>query len=75
MRRFPIVTVDVFTSRALEGNGLAVFTDAHGLSDSEMQAMRPSRIFVRASRDGSRIFDVRVGGHVVEVLRGEVTLP
>jgi hypothetical protein len=39
MRRFPFVTVDVFTSRALEGNGLAVFTDARGLSDSEMQVL------------------------------------
>ncbi|MGH7247767.1 MAG: PhzF family phenazine biosynthesis protein [Pseudomonadota bacterium] len=39
MRRFPFVTVDVFTSRALAGNGLAVFTDATGLSDAEMQAL------------------------------------
>lgn len=37
MRKFPFVTVDVFTSRALEGNQLAVFTDARGLSDAEMQ--------------------------------------
>jgi len=39
MRRYPFVTVDVFTSRALCGNGLAVFTDAAGLSDAEMQAL------------------------------------
>ena len=39
MRRFPIVTVDVFASRALEGNQLAVFTDARSLSDAEMQAV------------------------------------
>ncbi|MGC1343208.1 MAG: PhzF family phenazine biosynthesis protein [Candidatus Binataceae bacterium] len=39
MRRYPFVTVDVFTSRALSGNGLAVFTDAAGLSDAEMQAL------------------------------------
>ncbi len=37
MRKFQFVTVDVFTSRALEGNQLAVFTDARGLSDVEMQ--------------------------------------
>src|SRR5580658_3054244 len=37
MRKFPFVTVDVFTSRALEGNPVAVFTDARGLSDLEMQ--------------------------------------
>jgi trans-2,3-dihydro-3-hydroxyanthranilate isomerase len=39
MRRFPLVTVDVFASRPLEGNQLAVFTDARGLSDTEMQAL------------------------------------
>ena len=36
-RRFPFVWLDVFTSRPLEGNQLAVFTDARGLSDEEMQ--------------------------------------
>jgi trans-2,3-dihydro-3-hydroxyanthranilate isomerase len=38
-RRFQYVQVDVFTSRPLEGNALAVFTDARGLSDAEMQAL------------------------------------
>ncbi len=38
-RRFPFIHVDVFTSTPLEGNQLAVFTDARGLSDSEMQAI------------------------------------
>jgi trans-2,3-dihydro-3-hydroxyanthranilate isomerase len=37
-RRFPYVLMDVFTSRALEGNQLAVFTNAHGLSDDELQS-------------------------------------
>jgi trans-2,3-dihydro-3-hydroxyanthranilate isomerase len=36
-RRFHCVQIDVFTSQRLEGNPLAVFTDARGLSDSEMQ--------------------------------------
>lgn len=39
MHKFPFVTVDVFSSRALEGNPVAVFTDARGLSDAEMQAI------------------------------------
>ncbi len=39
MRRFPFVTLDVFTQRPLEGNQLAVFTDGRGLSDAEMQAL------------------------------------
>jgi trans-2,3-dihydro-3-hydroxyanthranilate isomerase len=38
-RRLPFVQVDVFTSRPLEGNALAVFPDARGLSDEEMQAI------------------------------------
>jgi trans-2,3-dihydro-3-hydroxyanthranilate isomerase len=37
VRRFHCVQMDVFTSRRLEGNPLAVFTDGRGLSDSEMQ--------------------------------------
>src|SRR3954466_12356610 len=38
-RRFPFRKLDVFTSTALEGNQLAVFTDARGLSDADMQAL------------------------------------
>jgi trans-2,3-dihydro-3-hydroxyanthranilate isomerase len=38
-RRFHCVQIDVFTSRRLEGNPLAVFTDARGLTDAEMQAL------------------------------------
>lgn len=37
VRRFHCVQMDVFTSRRLEGNPLAVFTEARGLTDSEMQ--------------------------------------
>src|SRR5260370_34665789 len=38
-RRFPFIQVDVFTSRPLEGNSLAVFPDGRQLSDAEMQAI------------------------------------
>ncbi len=38
-RKFSFVQLDVFTSRPLEGNQLAVFTDARGLSDIEMQKL------------------------------------
>ena len=38
-RRFPYVVLDVFASRPLEGNQLAVFTDAREMSDAEMQAV------------------------------------
>jgi len=38
-RVLPFVQLDVFTSVPLEGNQLAVFTDARGLSDDEMQSL------------------------------------
>lgn len=38
-RRFAFRQVDVFTDRPLHGNPLAVFSDADGLSDDEMQAL------------------------------------
>ncbi len=39
-----------------------------------VEIKRPSQIFVRASRDGERITNVRVGGHAVEIMQGEVSL-
>ena len=36
-RKFGFVQLDVFTTHPLEGNQLAVFADARGLSDDEMQ--------------------------------------
>ncbi len=39
MRRFSFVTVDVFTDRRFGGNPLAVFPDASGLADGEMQSL------------------------------------
>jgi trans-2,3-dihydro-3-hydroxyanthranilate isomerase len=39
MRRFAFVTVDVFTERRFGGNQLAVFPDAQGMSDAEMQSL------------------------------------
>ena len=38
-RRLRMAQWDVFSSRALEGNSLAVFFDGRGLSDAEMQAI------------------------------------
>ncbi len=38
-RRLAMTQWDVFSSKPLEGNSLAVFSDARGLSDSEMQAI------------------------------------
>jgi len=38
-QRFSFTQWDVFTSRPFEGNSLAVFSDARGLTDEEMQAI------------------------------------
>lgn len=38
-RRFHFVQIDVFAPQRLQGNPLAVFTDARGLSDLEMQGI------------------------------------
>ncbi|MBA3896463.1 MAG: PhzF family phenazine biosynthesis protein [Sphingomonadaceae bacterium] len=39
MPTYPFVTVDVFTETRFGGNPLAVFTDAQGMSDAEMQRL------------------------------------
>ena len=54
-------------------NGVAK-PDERVLIEQGMEMLRPSRIFVRASRKDDRVVNVRVGGNVVEVLRGEVSL-
>jgi trans-2,3-dihydro-3-hydroxyanthranilate isomerase len=38
-RTYEFVQLDVFTQTALTGNPLAIFTDARGLNDGEMQAL------------------------------------
>lgn len=60
----------------------AAWMAAHGVAGSGERVLieqgvemgRPSRIFVRADKDGNRVVNVRVGGNAVEVLRGEVVL-
>src|SRR5205809_3160712 len=52
----------------------------HGLAKSDEQILirqgveagRPSEIFVRATREGEKVTNIRVGGYAVEVLRGTV---
>ncbi|MGC2551794.1 MAG: PhzF family phenazine biosynthesis protein [Candidatus Sulfotelmatobacter sp.] len=60
----------------------AAWMVAHGVAQSDERVMieqgvemkRPSRIFVRAARRDNRVVNVRVGGHSVEIVRGEVFL-
>jgi trans-2,3-dihydro-3-hydroxyanthranilate isomerase len=44
------------------------------LIEQGLEALRPSRIFVSAGKEGDRVVNVRVGGHAVEVMRGELFL-
>ena len=46
--------------------------DERALIEQGVEMKRPSKIFVRASRGNGRVVNVRVGGNVVEVLRGEL---
>src|SRR5438309_4193104 len=39
VRAYEFIQVDVFTQTPLAGNPLAIFTDARGLNDGEMQAL------------------------------------
>lgn len=48
--------------------------DRRVLIEQGVEMQRPSRIFVRASRQDNRIVNVRVGGNAVEVIRGEIFL-
>ena len=49
--------------------------DERVMIEQGLEMKRPSRIFVRASRQDDRVVNVRVGGNAVEVLRGEVFWP
>lgn len=65
MRSYRFVTVDVFTERRFGGNPLAVFPDARGLSDAEMQALAAEfnlseTTFVLPPRDPANTARVRI---------------
>jgi trans-2,3-dihydro-3-hydroxyanthranilate isomerase len=48
--------------------------DERVLIEQGVEMNRPSRIFVHASHSDNRVVNVRVGGHSVEIMRGEVYL-
>ena len=60
----------------------AAWMVAHGVAKADERVLieqgiemkRPGRIFVQASRSDNRVVNVRVGGHSVEIMRGEVFL-
>jgi len=46
--------------------------DERVLIEQGVEMLRPSRIFVRASKRDDRVVNVRVGGNVVEIIRGDL---
>jgi len=59
------------TAAWMVANGVAQ-PDEQVLIEQGVEMQRPSRIFVRASRRDDRVVNVRVGGNVVETIRGEI---
>jgi len=49
-------------------------SDEQVLIRQGIECRRPSEMYVRATRKGGRVTDVRVGGYAVEILRGTVEL-
>jgi len=72
MRTYAFVTVDVFTDRRFGGNPLAVFPDASGLSDAEMQSLAAEfnlseTTFVLPPRDPAHTARVRIFNRTAEM--------
>jgi trans-2,3-dihydro-3-hydroxyanthranilate isomerase len=49
-------------------------SDEQGLIVQGREVLRPSSIYIRATKKGETISNVRVGGHVAPVIDGKVTL-
>ena len=72
MRRFDFLTLDVFTDTRFGGNPLAVFPDARGLTDAEMQALAAEfnlseTTFVLPPDDPANTARVRIFNRVAEM--------
>jgi len=48
--------------------------DTQGLIEQGIETRRPSFIYIRAGKNGDKVTNVRVGGHVVQIVDGEVTM-
>ena len=75
-RKFHFVQLDVFASRVLEGNQLAVLSDARGLSDDEMQKLARETNLSETTFILPRAEDVeRREGHRVRIFTVNEELP
>src|SRR3954471_16892413 len=72
MPTYAFVTLDVFTNQRFGGNPLAVFTDARGMSDAQMQALAAEfnlseTTFVLPPRDPANTARVRIFNRTAEM--------
>lgn len=72
MASYPFVTLDVFTDTRFGGNPLAVFTDARGLTDDQMQALAAEMnlsetTFVLPPQDPANTARVRIFNRTAEM--------
>ncbi len=49
-------------------------SDEPGLIEQGREILRPSSIYIRATKTAETVTNVRVGGHVAPVIAGKVTL-
>lgn len=72
MAHYPFVTLDVFTDTRFGGNPLAVFTEAHGLTDGQMQALAAEMnlsetTFILPAADPANTARVRIFNRTAEM--------
>jgi len=72
MTTYPFVTLDVFTDTRFGGNPLAVFTDARGLDDAQMQALAAEMnlsetTFILPPQDPANTARVRIFNRTAEM--------
>jgi trans-2,3-dihydro-3-hydroxyanthranilate isomerase len=76
MPRLPFVNIDVFTSRALEGNQLAVFTDGSTLTAEQMQTIARETNYSETTFVIPRSFEeTKEKGHRVRIFTVHEELP
>jgi len=76
MPRLAFTNIDVFTSRALEGNQLAVFTDGSGLTTEQMQTIARETNYSETTFVIPRSFEeTKEKGHRVRIFTVNEELP
>jgi trans-2,3-dihydro-3-hydroxyanthranilate isomerase len=76
MPRLPFVNIDVFTSHALKGNQLAVFTDGSGLTTEQMQTIARETNLSETTFVLPRSFEeTKEKGHRVRIFTVDEELP